>query len=470
MARPTASGSVFLVAFALAVGLGYSCGDSVPLEELDCPCLTVGFVCCKATNKCLKADAGCADTDAAVGTDGSGGATGGTGATGGSGGTAGTGATGGMADAGPADRPAANEPTVDRWTAMSSLNAPSQRIATAAVWTGKELIVWGGSGDVPLATGSRYDPATDRWTIMATLRSPTARYEHSAVWTGTEMIVWGGSDGSNDSLDTGARYNPATDTWTPMARPTNVLGRGRHQAAWTGSRMVVWGGAARRGLVPASGGGRYDPATDSWQSIATEGGPIPTEGTPPIWSGSELLLFGGAKVTGPSPAGPIPFVGPLGLYNPAQDRWSPMSSGGAPSDRAGHLVVWSGTEALVWGGSTPQLGGSGMEPALVGGIFSPARNTWRSMSRLQQPTVRHGAIGVFATGAGSLGTGLMLVIGGPAQGGAYDPASDQWWPLSMQDAPVFSEAVAVWTGKHMLVWGTTLAQGGPVAAGARYEP
>jgi hypothetical protein len=489
MARPTASGSAFLVAFALAVGLGYSCGDSVPLEELDCPCVTPGYVCCKG--KCMKADAACSDGAAgsgggAGGSSGTGGSasTGGTsgsggtsstggvpgsGGTSGSGGTTGTGATGGMADASAADRPAANELTVDRWTPMSSLNSPSERRGTAAVWTGKELIVWGGLGGVPLATGARYDPAADRWTVMATLKSPTARFDHSAVWTGQELIVWGGNDGTNQGLDTGARYNPATDTWTAMARPSSVLPRARHQAVWSGSQMVVWGGTAH-GWLPASGGGRYDPATDSWQSVATEGASTPTEGTPPIWTGSELLLFGGVKPGPIITAGPIPFVGALGLYNPAQDRWTPMTSGGAPSNRAGHVVVWSGKEALVWGGSTPQGSGSGMDPATQGGIFSPARNTWRPMSRTQQPMVRHGAIGVFATGAGSLGTGLMLVVGGAAQGGAYDPDSDQWWPLSMQDAPSFGEAVAFWTGKHVVIWGISQSPGGNVVIGARYEP
>ena len=77
---------------------------------------------------------------------------------------------------------------------------------------------------------------------------------------------------------------------------------------------------------------------------------------------------------------------------------------------------------------------------------------------------------MFATGAGTRGTGLMLVLGGPSQGGAYDPASDQWWPMSMQDAPSFSDAVAVWTGKAMLVWGNTQVAGNSVVAGARYEP
>jgi hypothetical protein len=34
-----------------------------------------------------------------------------------------------------------------------------------------------------------------------------ARAYHSAVWTGTQMIVWGGWNGT-DVLNTGGRYTP----------------------------------------------------------------------------------------------------------------------------------------------------------------------------------------------------------------------------------------------------------------------
>ena len=47
-----------------------------------------------------------------------------------------------------------------------------------------------------LNTGGRYNPSTDSWTATSTINAPTARDYHTAVWTGTEMIVWGGySDG-----------------------------------------------------------------------------------------------------------------------------------------------------------------------------------------------------------------------------------------------------------------------------------
>ena len=32
---------------------------------------------------------------------------------------------------------------------------------------------------------------------MTTSGAPVARYKHTAVWTGSEMIVWGGFGGSN---------------------------------------------------------------------------------------------------------------------------------------------------------------------------------------------------------------------------------------------------------------------------------
>jgi hypothetical protein len=52
----------------------------------------------------------------------------------------------------------------------------------------------------------------DTWTATSTTDAPSARAGHTAVWTGSEMIVWGGYIGI--SLNTGGRYNPSTDSWT----------------------------------------------------------------------------------------------------------------------------------------------------------------------------------------------------------------------------------------------------------------
>ena len=73
-----------------------------------------------------------------------------------------------------------------------------------------------------LNTGGRYNPSTDSWTATSTTNAPTARYDHTAVWTGSEMIVWGGH---GSGLNTGGRYNPITDSWTATSTTNAPSGR-----------------------------------------------------------------------------------------------------------------------------------------------------------------------------------------------------------------------------------------------------
>jgi hypothetical protein len=81
----------------------------------------------------------------------------------------------------------------------------------------------------------------DAWA--ATAIAPFKRAEHTAVWTGTEMIVWGGAyTGATVYPNTGGRYNPSTDSWTATSTANAPSGRSGHAAVWTGSEMIIWGG------------------------------------------------------------------------------------------------------------------------------------------------------------------------------------------------------------------------------------
>ena len=47
----------------------------------------------------------------------------------------------------------------------------------------------------------------DTWTATSTANAPSGRFDHTAVWTGSEMIIWGGDDGGPYVLfNTGGRY------------------------------------------------------------------------------------------------------------------------------------------------------------------------------------------------------------------------------------------------------------------------
>jgi hypothetical protein len=136
--------------------------------------------------------------------------------------------------------------TDDIWTATSVINAPLARIEHTAIWTGSEMIVWGGIDDslnylntmpafcirqpcrpagsyllqadlITLSTLLRARNSTIRsagsWTATGSLN--TARYEHTATLLANgKVLVAGGSDSSGNASTSAELYDPATGTWT----------------------------------------------------------------------------------------------------------------------------------------------------------------------------------------------------------------------------------------------------------------
>ena len=103
------------------------------------------------------------------------------------------------------------------------------------------MIVWGGGGNGIVNTGGKYNPVTDSWIATSGANTPIARIFHTAIWTGSEMIVWGGYN-SNGSLNSGGRYNPSTDSWTATSVSNAPSARWAHIAIWTASQMIIWDG------------------------------------------------------------------------------------------------------------------------------------------------------------------------------------------------------------------------------------
>ena len=182
--------------------------------------------------------------------------------------------------------------TDNTWTATSTANAPSARFRHTAVWTGSEMIVWGGTPDGinALNTGGRYNPSTNSWTTTSITNAPVARFLHTAVWTESEMIVWGG-EGSSGVLNTGGRYNPSTGSWTATSTTNAPDARDSHAAVWTESEMIVWGGLGTG--VAFNTGGRYNSSTNSWTATSTTNAPSAREPYAAVWTGSGMIVWGG---------------------------------------------------------------------------------------------------------------------------------------------------------------------------------
>jgi N-acetylneuraminic acid mutarotase len=337
----------------------------------------------------------------------------------------------------------------DTWTATAG--PPDARADHSAVWTGSEMIVWGGLGPIYLNTGGRYNPSTDSW-VATTTTNATARGFHTAVWTGTEMIVWGGLNDDN-LLNSGGRYNPITDSWIPTTITNAPDGRYQHTAVWTGSQMIVWGGWDG-GFTYFNTGGRYDPNTDSWSATSTNNVPGGRQSHTAVWTGSEMIVWGGtADTTG-------------GRYNPVTNSWTATSTTNAPDFRYYHTAVWTGSEMVVWGGEN-------FLALNTGGRYNPSTNSWTATSTTNAPDARFSHTTVW-TGS------EMIVWGGSNEnffelntGGRYNPISDSWTATTTVNAPAARTIpTAVWTGSEMIVWGGAAGPFGFVIfnTGGRYNP
>ena len=357
-------------------------------------------------------------------------------------------------------------PSTDSWTPTSTgANAPPARGEHTALWTGTEMIVWGGTNGSELNTGGRYNPSTDSWTPTSTGTNVAAeRDEHTAVWTGTEMIIWGGNDGSD--LNTGGRYNPSTDTWTATSTGANVpVARVDHTAVWTGTQMVVWGGDFDS-YNYLNTGGRYNPVTDTWAPTSTSGNAPPAHGYPSsVWTGTEMIIWGGYN-TGSF------YLNSGARYNPSTNTWAPTSTGAnVPFARYYQSAVWTGSEMILWGGF------SGSTYLNSGGRYNPSSNSWVATSTgVSMPSARYSHSAVW-TGTESIVWGGIHVDGVTAfpslnTGGRYNPATDSWTPTSTGanvPAKRYSQS-ALWTGTEMVVWGGAARAGGESGVATGSEP
>ncbi len=346
------------------------------------------------------------------------------------------------------------------WTATAAKLAPLARSKHTAVWTGRQMIVWGGSfGSSALGDGARYDPASDTWTPLATVDAPSARFDHVAVWTGSKMLVWGGVQ-PGAYLSSGAIYDPATDSWTAMSSSGAPSARQSPTAVWTGTEMIIWGGNGGGGNDFLGDGARYNPTTDSWSPVSASGAPAARYGHTAVWTGSTMLVWGG----GVANVGSM-YTNAGAVYTPTSNTWTSMSTTGAPVPRRGHVAVWTGNEMLVWGGwdATGSLA--------AGARFNPSAKLWQAVSSTCAPLARYGHIGAWS------GTELLVWGGGNANGpyyrvgGRYNPNTDTWQATPVTGMPSGRVwPTGIWTGTDLIVWGGSDLSVASLNSGGRYLP
>jgi hypothetical protein len=326
-------------------------------------------------------------------------------------------------------------PTPGSWQPIATTGAPTPHGYAATVWTGRELVMLGGQAADPDLKTYAYDPATDRWRTSASDRpaslSPTGM---AAVWTGSEVLTFGlavDADGM-PAPGGGGRYEPAADRWDLLPAEGSPAGRSFPNALWTGSELVVFGG--RSTGSPLSTAATFTPGAAAWQALPD--GPAAESVAATVAGNMIFVMSNGSPVT-------------LDL---ARRGWVPVDGTGLnASPDKGAAPVWSGSEVFVVGGGIPR--GS----VLV--RWNPATRTWSDLPMFLGFRSLFGATGAWL--------GDMLLVGGGAQdqhpygrGHLYRPGTADWvdmTPSTILGAPDLS---LHWTGTELLAWSAAQAQGG----------
>lgn len=240
-------------------------------------------------------------------------------------------------------------PTTNTWASMSNVGEPVGNTSHTSVWTGSKMIVWGGEiptyGHAWSNEGAIYDPTSNSWSPVSTVDAPSARSQHIGIWTGTEMLIWGGGAGSSyTEQPTGALYNPTTNTWRSISSYSPRSFAGFTQLAgyhWTGSKLIMRYAT-------------YDPATNIWEEIPLSSDPRDAEESLyliavgnvfPVtaWTGSQFFTFGGERYGSTSTGG---------LYNPDTKEWTGTDLKHAPTGNQTGTAQWIGNKVLIWNGTS----------------------------------------------------------------------------------------------------------------------
>jgi hypothetical protein len=226
------------------------------------------------------------------------------------------------------------------WTELPE--APEAGAGAAYVWTGSEVLAWGGCEPAAgsrcafTASGYAFDPVARTWKAMPPVPTDADTVTHGDVaWTGREAIFLTEIDGYVG----GQAFEPTTETW--RALPTAPINYGRGAATvWTGSELIVWGGGERDSTTTRTGAA-YNPRTDSWRPLSEA--PLGLNLVSGVWTGREMIVFG-SLLDDRNRADTRTSVG--AAYDPISDAWRKLPASDLSPQATS--ATWSYGRLLAW--------------------------------------------------------------------------------------------------------------------------
>lgn len=190
------------------------------------------------------------------------------------------------------------DPVADTWTArapcpMGSANGvyPNVHVSGAVADGRLYVMVYNTALAVPAATYA-YDPGADQWATKAPPPFTWAKYSVAESGGALYLLASQHLLGGVPTASQLARYDPAGNTWLVRQSLAGVLGS---TLAGFGGAIYAMGGVEWNGSVwgAVPDVRRYDPATDSWSTVARLGAARYLAGA--ASDGAALYVAGGSS-------------------------------------------------------------------------------------------------------------------------------------------------------------------------------
>jgi N-acetylneuraminic acid mutarotase len=236
------------------------------------------------------------------------------------------------------------------WKRAAPFPEPDEELYGVAC-NGKMYVIGGWADGKARGANYEYDPATDKWTKKKSMPRP-AHHAALASYNGKIYVCGGFVPPENTQIPTGGAWQPIDDMWA------------------------------------------YDPAADSWSSLA----PLPGK------RGSAVAVEAGGKIY---------VIGGVATVEGSKEPWT-MSSGSATSPE-------SVSPFFTFFGPARVLG--------TNDVYDPATNKWESRRPMAVP--RNHAFAAAVNGkiyviGGRTGHAFILSATNTNDVEEYDPVSDRW--------------------------------------------
>ena len=298
--------------------------------------------------------------------------------------------------------------------------------------------------------------AEGRWTLAPAPPKTVAGFQGlSAFAVAGEVAVIAEVDYEQATVKI-ITYDPEDQDWAGGA-DSEIWWRSGSATVSTDDEVILHGGCCG----PAGSGSRapgfaYDVQRDRWREIAA--GPLGDRfGHAAVWTGRQAIFWGGFGASRWSDGA---------AYEPKADTWDRIATGPL-GPRRDHVAVWTGEEMIIWGGSNRSLSRS----YRGGAAYDVDADRWRPITQAPIPPQIGPELEADATDA--VWTGREMLIWNGAEGAAYEPIEDSWRRIPHRPLPPGDPGgtdSAVWTGEELIVWGGVRRGVDFLATGAAYDP